>query len=335
MTPATIRDVAKKAGVSVATVSRVLNKSATVSEKTYQRVLAAIAELDYSPSPIARRLSIGRTHTIGVLIPFLTLPSTVERLRGIQSVFDESEYDLILFSAETCTKVDFYLDELSRRDRVDGVILFSLHPDDTHVERFRKSEVPVVLVDATHPELSSVIVDDVAGGYQATCHLIELGHKRIAYLSDYLENPFGFVSMGQRFEGYRRALDEVGIPLRPEYHREGELGGREVLPIAKQLLSLPERPTAVFAASDTHAVGVMKAAHELGIKVPEELSVIGYDGIRDSEYLEITTVRQPLFDSGVVSGNLLLSALTEEKETKSQVILPTELIVRGTTVPPK
>jgi DNA-binding LacI/PurR family transcriptional regulator len=335
MTPATIRDVAKQAGVSVATVSRVLNKSFTVREGTSQKVLAVIEELDYSPSPTARRLSIGRTHTVGVIIPFLTLPSFVERLRGVESALAESEYDLVLFSADTPTKVDHYFSELSRRDRADGVIIISLHPDEIYVTRFRKSAMPAVLLDAQHPDISSIVVDDVAGGYKATRHLIELGHTRIAYLSDYLDNPFKFVAMRHRFQGYHQALEEASISYRPEYQKQGELGGREAVAIAKQMLVEPDRPTAIFAASDIHAVGVLKAAQELNIRVPQDLSVIGFDGIRDSEHLDITTVCQPLFDSGVVSVNTLLSAINEPSDIPEKIVLPTKLIVRGTTVPPR
>ena len=334
MTPATIRDVAKQAGVSVATVSRVLNKSYSVREGTSQKVLAVIEDLDYSPSPTARRLSIGRTHTVGVIIPFLTLPSFVERLRGVESALAVSEYDLVLFSADTPEQVDHYFNDLSRRDRADGVIIISLHPDETYVARFRKSAMPAVLLDAQHPDISSIVVDDVAGGYKATQHLIELGHTRIAYLSDYLDNPFKFVAMRHRFQGYHQALEEAGISYRPEYQKQGELGGREAVAIAKQMLVEPDRPTAIFAASDIHAVGVLKAAQELNIRVPQDLSVIGFDGIRDSEHLDITTVCQPLFDSGVVSVNTLLSAINEPSDVPEKIVLPTKLIVRGTTVPP-
>jgi LacI family transcriptional regulator len=334
MTPATIRDVAKKAGVSVATVSRVLNNSPTVTEQTHARVMEAIKELDYSPSQIARRLSLGRTHTIAVILPYLTLPSFVERLRGVQYALAESQYDLILFSAETPAKVDHYLNDLSRRERIEGIIVISLQLEYLQVSRFRNSQVHVVLVDARHPEVSSIVVDDVAGGYMATRYLIELGHRRIAFLSDYLDNPFNFVAMRHRFQGYRQALEESAIHFRSEYHQQGELGGREAYPQAKRLMMVSDRPTAIFAASDIHAVGVLKAAQELGIKVPEELSVIGYDGIRDSEYLEITTIRQPLFDSGVLSVRTLFSALEEFKQEAEQIVMPTELVVRGTTGSP-
>jgi LacI family transcriptional regulator len=335
MAAATIRDVAREAGVSVATVSRVLNNSSQVTEETYQRVQLAIDTLDYSPSQIARRLSIGRTHTIGVVVPFLTLPSYVERLRGVEASLADSEYDLILFSADTPEKVDSYFTELSRPDRTDGVIVISLKPSDYHAKRYQEADIPLVLVDALHQDFTSIIVDDSAGGYSATNYLLELGHEKIAYLCDHLDNPFGFIAMRKRFEGYQKALDEAGVIFRPEYLQQGELGGREAVSLAMKMLSADDPPTAIFAASDIHAVGVLKAAQELGIRVPDELSVIGYDGIRDSEYLEITTIHQPLFNSGMVSVEMLLDCLDENKNIERRRVLPTKLVVRGTTTSPK
>ncbi|MGW8143847.1 MAG: LacI family DNA-binding transcriptional regulator [Anaerolineales bacterium] len=334
MAAATIRDVAKQAGVSVATVSRVLNNSPLVSEETNKKVQTAIDALDYSPSQIARRLSIGRTQTIGVIVPFLTLPSYVERLRGVESILATSEYDLVLFTADTPEKVNSYFRELSRPERTDGVIVISLKPDDYHSKRFQEANIPLVLVDAYHPSFTSIVVDDTEGGYSATCHLIELGHTKIAYLCDHLDNPFGFIAMQNRFNGYKKALSEVGINFRPDFHQQGELGGREAVALAKKLLTAPDPPTAIFAASDIHAVGVLKAAQELGIRIPDELSVIGFDGIRDSEYLDITTIHQPLFESGVLSVELLLASLIEDSIVDKRRILPTSLIVRGTTAPP-
>ena len=332
--PATIRDVARRANVSVATVSRVINDSPLVSDGTRQKVLDIITELDYTPNPNAQRLSLGRTLTIGVILPFLTLPSFVERLRGVQNALADSGYDLILYSVESPQNIENYMRKLSRRDRIDGAIIISLQLSDAHVERFYSSDVPAVLLDAVHPRVSRVIVDDVAGGYKATRYLIGLGHRRIAFLSDYLENPFKFVAMRLRYQGYRQALAEASLPFVPEYHGQGELGGREAFQKAKNLLSLEHAPTAVFAASDTHAIGVLKAAHELGMPVPEQLSVIGYDGIRDAEYLDLTTVQQPLFDSGVESANILLASLVEPPESPLEMVLPTQLIIRGTTAPP-
>ena len=333
MPQVTIRDVARQAGVSVATVSRVLNNSPAVRPATREIVLHAIQELDYRPNLTARMLSLGRSLSIGIVLPFLTLPSFIERLRGVQFVLADSEYEMLLVSAELPERVDGCIENLLQR-QVYGTIIISIRPADQHIPQFQQSGTPVVLIDAEHPHLDSVIVDDVDGGLIATNHFIELGHRHIAFLSDYLESPFNFVSMQRRFDGYRQALSGAGIPFRADYHLQGKLGGREAYQKSIALLKLSDRPTAIFAASDTHAVGVLKAAHELGIKVPEELSVVGYDDIRDAEYLHLTTVRQHLFESGVEGANLLLSGLGVPKQKPSVVRLPVTLIERGTTAPP-
>jgi DNA-binding LacI/PurR family transcriptional regulator len=297
-------------------------------------VQAVIDDTGYRPNLTARRLSIGRTHSIGIVLPFLTLPSFVERLRGVQSVLADSEYDLVLVTAETPEKIEECINNLLSRTGVDGIIIVSITPTDKQVDQIEQQRMPVVLVDARQPTLNRVVVDDISGGYQATKYLIDLGHRRIAFLSDYLDNPFNFVSMGYRYDGYRQALEEAGIPFRPDYQSEGELGGREAYEKARILLSLPDRPTSVFAASDTHAAGVLKAAHDLGIKVPENLSVIGYDDIRDAEYLNLTTISQHLFEMGVKGAQMLMTALSSPSEHPRKISLPVELIVRGTTAKP-
>lgn len=335
MTPATIRDVAKRAGVGIGTVSRVINDSPSVREVTRQKVLQAIAELDFSPSPIARRLSLRRTLTLAVIVPFFTRPSYVERLRGIEAAIADSEYDLILFNVETPEKRDRCFRDVPRRERVDGLIIISLSPSDEDVERFLAAKVPTVLLDAHHPQMNRALGDDVAGGRMATQHLIDLGHRRIAYVSDPLENPFNFVSSRNRYAGYRDALSAAGIPFVPEYHRQDDHGRHQAHDMAKDLLTLPEPPTAIFAASDTQAMGVLEAAQELGVEVPNSLSVIGYDDVEMAEFLELTTMRQLLFESGQEAVELLLDVIdSPSAEPVCSVLLP-ELIVRGTTASPQ
>jgi len=331
VTPATIRDVAKRAGVGVGTVSRVLNDRPFVSDATHQKVLSAIEALDYTPSPIARRLSLRKTLTIAVIVPFFTRPSFVERLRGVEFALADSEYDLVLFNVETTDKRDAYFHDVPRRERVDGLLIISLSPRDADVERFLQAKVPTVLVDARHPRLSRAVIDDVAGGRLATQHLIELGHRKIAYVSDFLENPFNFVSSRDRHEGYRQALTAAGIPFQPAYHQQGEHGRQQAREMAHTLLALPDPPTAIFAASDTQAIGVLEAAQDAGVSVPEGLSVIGYDDIEIAEYLQLTTIRQPLFASGVEGVELLLEAIANPPPTAQQVHLPTRLVARRTT----
>lgn len=331
MASVTIRDVAKQAGVGVGTVSRVLNDNPFVSEATRQKVLLAIEELNYAPSPIARRLSLGKTLTIAVVAPFFTRPSVVERLRGIEYGLAETEYDLVLHNVESVERRDAYFQSLGRRERVDGLLLISLPPTDEDAERFLEAEVPVVLVDSPHPWLHQVIIDDVEGGRKAAQHLIDLGHRKIAYLSDYLESPFNFVSSRHRFEGYRQALAEADIAYCPEYQVQGEHGRGQARTMAHELLSLPDPPTAIFASSDTQAFGVLEAAQRAGVKVPDDLSVIGYDDIEVAEYLGLTTINQPLFASGVEGAKLLLEAIDKPVSHVKRVLLPTELVVRFTT----
>lgn len=333
--PATIRDVARRASVGVGTVSRVLNESPSVREETRQRVLAAIEDLDFIPNPIARQLSTGQTLTIGVILPYLTMPSYIERLRGVQSKLADSKYDLVLFAIENPTQRDAYFENLSLKSRVDGVLLISLPPNDEQASRLAKSNVPSVLIDGYHPSLYCVRPDDVQGGRIATQHLIELGHYKIAYLSDHLDTPF-HPSMRLRYQGYRETLDVENIPFNPEYQIEGDRGRLNARAMARELLSLDDPPTAIFAASDTQAIGAIEAAVELGFHVPKDLSVVGYDDIRDAAYLELTTIDQHLVASGVEGAKMLLDLLDDSKQgIQSKQTISVDLVVRGSTRPPK
>jgi DNA-binding LacI/PurR family transcriptional regulator len=329
--PATIRDVAREANVGVGTVSRVLNDSPAVREETRQKVLAAIETLDYTPNPIARRLSTGQTLTIGVILPYLTLPSYIERLRGVQTTLADSEYDLVLFDIEHPSQRDAYFQNLSLKSRVDGVLLISLPPNDEQAERLTRSNIPTVLIDAYHPDLACVYPDDIEGGRIATRHLIELGHRKIAYLSDYLKTPF-HPSMRLRYQGYRQALSEAGIPFEPKYQVEGDRGRDHARVMARELLAMADPPTAIFAASDTHAIGIIDVCHDLGVRIPKDLSVIGYDDIRDAAYVDLTTIDQHLVQSGSEGVRMLFELLADPySDGQRKQILSVDLVVRGTT----
>jgi DNA-binding LacI/PurR family transcriptional regulator len=273
--------------------------------------------------------------TIGVITPFFTRSSYVERLRGVESVLSQSEYDFIIYNVETVDRRDKYFREIPRRERIDGMMIMSLPPTDEDAERFAKANVPTILVDATHPNLSRVIIDDMDGGYKATMHLIELGHRKICYISDYMKNsPFHFMPVQDRYQGYRNALADAGIEFNPHYYKQGKLSEQEAQRLALEVLSLPNPPTAIFAYSDTQALGVMRAAQDLGIEVPKQLSVIGYDDIELAEYLHLTTMRQNLFLSGVKGAELMLTAVSGQNTSPQQITLPTELVKRRTTAPP-
>ena len=331
----TIADVAAHAGVGAGTVSRVLNDRPKVSPGTRARVLAAIELLDYRPNPLARGLSLGRSQTFGVVVPFFTHASAIERLRGIVAALRDSRYDLVLFNVESPVHRDEHLAALTGRDRADGLLVMSLPLAPTQLQRLRAAEVPVVLVDAVGDDVTCVVTDDVEGGRLATRHLVELGHREIAFIGDSSDNAFGFTSSAKREEGYREVLRDAGIRLRRSLVRHGphdRLAGRR---LTDELLAQRTPPTAIFAASDALAVGVLEAARASGVRVPEDLSVVGFDDIELAAYAGLTTVRQPLFDSGYLGARLLLDMLDSGRRVTAQHHLDLDLVERTTTAAPR
>jgi len=327
---ATIAEVAKRAGVGVATVSRVLNASPAVRDQTRQRVLDAIADLDYAPNAAARALSTGRTESVGVVAPFFTRPSVMERLRGVSHVLAGSRYQLVLFDVERPGQ-----DSRSFRDlpgALDGLLSISLCPTDEDLERFEAAGTPIVLVDHPHERVPAVHTDDVAGGRLATEHLLELGHRRIAFVGDLEHNYHGFTSSAMRRVGYQEALAAAGVDPDPALTCRTAHGREPAAALAGELLASPSRPTAVFAASDTQAVGVLEAARELGLQIPGDLSIVGYDDIELARYAGLTTVAQPLEESGARGAELLLAALDGTTPIGHQ--LPVRLVARSTTSAP-
>ena len=331
----TISDVAARAGVGAGTVSRVLNDSPNVSAATRARVREAIEVLGYRPSPLARGLSRGRCQTLGVVVPFFTEPSAVERLRGVVAALTDSRYDLVLFNVESPAHRDEHFAALTRRDRADGLLVLSLPPPPGELARLVAAGLPVVLVDARGEGVPQVVTDDVEGGRIATRHLVELGHERIAFLGDEPENGFGFVSSAERAQGYFEVLAEAGIRLDPTLVRYGHHDRSVAEGLAAQLLARRRRPTAIFAASDVQALGVLDAARRAGLDVPGDLSVVGFDDVEVAAYAQLTTIRQPLFESGQLGARMLLAALEGSGLPSPEVHrLPLELVVRATTAPP-
>lgn len=337
---ATIAEVAARAGVGIGTVSRVLNNSPAVSPATRERVLAVIRDLDYHPNQLARRFSLGQTSTIGIVVPFFTRPSAVERLKGLVDALGTSRYDLVLFNIDSPSKRLEHVRNLARRGRTDGIIVISLPLAEAEITQFRAAGVPVVGVDVRLADLPHIFIDNRRGGYLATRHLLDRGHTRIAFVGDLMPEPYGFTSSQDRFHGYRQALEEAALPIRPEYVRSGLHGRDEGRQLTAELMALPTPPTAIFAASDTQAVGVLEAARMSGVPVPRTLSVIGFDDIEIAPYVGLSTIRQPLYQSGVLAARMLLQALRAHKGAAQGsdgdgrgVELPLELISRHTTGP--
>lgn len=327
----TIRDVARHAKVGVGTVSRVLNDSPLVSEDARRRVHRTIDELGYRRSSTARNLSLGRTQMIGVVAPFFTSNSVLERLRGVvNKLRDHSDYDLVLFDVETIPQRNDAFSSFARTDRVDGLLVMSLRPTDEEIESFRREGMPVVLVDVRHPALPRVVIDDVLGGQIAAEHLLGRGHTRIGFIGD-APTPFGFTSSEHRQQGMARALRRAGVKRRDEYEMRGVHGREPAREMAERLLRLPDPPTAIFAASDVQAMGALAAARSMRVRVPQDLAVIGFDDIEVAEVLGLTTVHQPLRETGARGVELLLSAIDGIGAEPTEELAPLNVIARRTT----
>ena len=326
----TIRDVARHAGVSAATVSRVLNDSPLVLEPTRERVQAAVDELGYRLNATARNLSIGRAMAIGVVVPFFTAPSVIERLRGVVERLgrgERREYDLMLFDVEAPEQRPFQ--QLVGRDRVAGLLIISLAVSDDEVAALARDELPAVLVDSAHPALSRVVIDNMRGGELAAEHLLERGHRRIGFVGDHPDNSYGFTSSEDRRRGFHAALARAGVE--PVAERLGPHGREHAGELAEQLLTLPDPPSAIFAASDLQAIGVLKAAERLDIGVPDELAVIGFDDVDLAEIVGLTTIRQPLREGGALAADLLLAAIEDRTRAPVEIAQALTVIERRTT----
>jgi DNA-binding LacI/PurR family transcriptional regulator len=336
--PATIADVAAASGVGVGTVSRVINGATNVREATRAKVLKVIEQLRYRPSHLAAALSRGTPRTVAIVVPQLTRPSVVMRLAGALAVLDEQEYDTVVCNVDTPQQRDHHLAALTSRHRADGVIVVSLQLSGQQLASFRHAGVPLVTVDALAPGVPQTVTDDVAGGRLATEHLLSLGHRRIGFVGDTMRGAaaasrigLGFVTSQHRLTGYRQALAASGVRYDPALVRRGPHGPANAEALAGELLALPEPPSAIFAASDTQAMGVLTAADRSGVAVPGRLSVVGFDDIESAALLGLSTVRQPLADSGAQGARRLCVLMHGGRVIPLRQQLALEVVPRSTT----
>lgn len=339
MRPPTIRDVAREAGVGIGTVSRVLNNSHQVTPETRERVLNAIQMLGFKPNPVARQLPRKtRVRNVGVVLPFLTDHSFVERLRGVQLALQSNSntYELILYNISAPDHYDDLLTSIVQQGLVEGVVIFSLNLDSDQQTRLDDAGIAYVGTSDHCPNSYPCVgIDSVAGGFLVTKHLLELGHKRIAYIGDTFPSPYGFMTSIDRYAGYEQALAAHDIALNADYVRLGGYGRDAAQVLTTELLNRPEPPTAIFAMSDIQAMGCMAAIREAGWRVPDDISVAGYDDIEISRYLGLTTVRQHLEASGQLAMNYLLFLLDDPGSEPTLTLPAQELVVRDTTAPPR
>jgi LacI family transcriptional regulator len=328
----TISEVAKEANVSRATVSHVINNTRFVSEETRQRVEQAINELGYRPNVLARSLRLGETLTLGLILPDSSNTFFAEIGRSIENAAFESGYNVIFCNSdEDPEKESLYIDVLTEK-QVDGIILVPtcIHCD--AIRSLKKLQVPVVLVDRELSDLAldTVIVDNLMGGLKATKYLISLGHQRIACIS----GPSSINPSAQRLQGYQQALKEADIQFDESLIRVGEFSAQSGWSLGNDLLSMAEPPTAVFACNDMMAIGLLRSAHEKGIRVPNDLSLIGFDDIESVSFTNppLTTIAQPKIEMSRKAVQFLIQRINNPQHDSQFEILPVSLVVRGSCV---
>jgi DNA-binding LacI/PurR family transcriptional regulator len=326
----TIYDVAKQAGVSIATVSRMLNAPSKVNGETRERILAAIDALGFIPKAEARARALRRTGRIGVISPFFTAPSFVQRLRGIAEALSADKFELVIYTVDSADHLKSFLSSLPLTGNLDGLIILSLPVDDADGRRLVEHSLPTVLVEFPHPSLSSVEIDDVLGGRIAAQYLLGKGHRRLAFLGDTDLPEYSIHPVSQRLVGFRQVLKEAEIELPDVFVRLAPYSQEQTRQVATELLSLSQPPTAIFAATDFQALGVLKAARQLKVQVPEQLAVIGFDDLDIAEYADLTTIRQHLDESGRLAVEILLAQIKSPSRPSRHVKLPLTLIERQT-----
>jgi LacI family transcriptional regulator len=331
----TIADVAADAGVGVGTVSRVLNGGGQVRESTLRAVLDSIDRLGYRPSHAAAALVRGTPRTVALLVAHLTRPSTVVRVASALAVLEEQGYDTIVCNVDSPAARDRHLEALLPTHRADGVLAICLPLSPGQLGQFARAGVALASVDAANPGVPQTVIDDVAGGELATGHLIGLGHRRIGFVGDMASGRppagLGFTSSAHRLRGYKQALAGAGIAAEPGLIRRGPHSTAAAAEHAAELLKSPHPPSAIFAASDTQAIGVLAAADRLGVPVPGRLSVTGFDDIESAAFLGLSTVRQPLALSGAEGARRLCELLRGEKVRPVRQELPIELMARDSS----
>ncbi len=323
----TIKEVSRLAGVSISTVSRVLNDTVPVADETKRRVLNAVQKLDYQPNAFARGLVTNRSGGVGVTVNDLSSPYFGTLLKGVEEVIEEAGMHLIVASGHAKAETERRAVEFLKQRRTDALIIHSEELPDADLLNWAKGDIPILVIGRYIAELakSCVYLDNETGGRLATRHLLEKGHRRIAHIT----GPLSIHDSRERLVGYRRALEEAGLNYEEDFVVEAdfmEAGGQIA---TKRLLERKLDFSAIFVANDQMAVGVLQTLREAGLRVPEDISLVGFDDVLLARYLypALTTIRQPLFEMGQAAAKLALAAL-DGKEMGVRRKFEPELIVR-------
>ena len=316
-----IYDVARHADVSITTVSRVMNSPDKVRATTRARVLAAIDELRFVPHAEAAARARKMQGRIGVVAPFFTYPSFSQRLQGVAAALTALPYDLTVYVIDSSERRDHTLRSLALTQRLDGLIVMALPFGPDLVRQIAASSMETVLIEGDETSFASINIDNAAGGALVARYFLAQGHTRCAFVGDGILPDYAVPTSDQRLAGYHRALADAGVDLPPAWVARGPHGLEPARQMAQQWLASAHPPTAIFAASDTR---------DLGVAVPTQLAVIGFDDLPIADYIGLTTIRQPLEESGHLAVELVLARLTDPSRTPPAVRLPLELVRRDT-----
>jgi len=329
---ATIKDVARAAGVSTATVSHVLNETRYVSEELRERVLRAVAELNYRPSALAASLRTKRSQSILLMIPDIANPFFPPMVRGVQDVLERKQFATIIGNTDRRRDRELAFLDLAIRTEADGMIINATNITYDDLVPLLAQGIQIVMIGAhiDHPDLDIVHIDARKGAYDAVTHLIKLNHRRIGFVTGTLST----YSVRRRYEGYQDAMNEAGLPVRDgwvvedTYDQEGGYRGTQ------RLLTHPMRPTAIFAVADIMALGVIRALHDANLSVPDDVSVVGFDNISEATVVTpaLTTVNQPKYDMGCCAAELLVERIEQPTQREAKrIVMEHHLVVRQST----
>ena len=328
----TIYDVAREANVSMATVSRVVNGNPNVKPTTRKKVLEAIDRLGYRPNAVARGLASKKTTTVGVIIPDISSIFFSELARGIEDIATMYKYNIILSNSDQNTDKELHLFNTMLGKQVDGIVFMGGNIKEELVQEFEKSPVPLVLAASFDKEdkIPAVTIDYEQAAYDAVKTLLETGHNHIGYVSGPFEEP---VNGEKKLDGYKRALAEAGMPFEEELVVEGDYTYDSGIEAVEKLLTLSNRPTAIFVGTDEMALGVIHGAQDKGLQIPEDIEVVGFDNTRLATMVrpQLTTVVQPMYDIGAVAMRLLTKLMNKEIVEETNVVLPHRIEKRRST----
>ncbi|HEU5141005.1 MAG TPA: catabolite control protein A [Bacillales bacterium] len=329
---ATIYDVASEAGVSMATVSRVVNGNPNVKPSTRKKVLDAIERLGYRPNAVARGLASKKTTTVGVIIPDISNIFFSELARGIEDIATMYKYNIILCDSDQNKEKELHLFNTLLEKQVDGIVFMGGRISDEHITEFKQSPVPVVLAATVDEqgETPSVNIDYKQAVYDAVSDLIQKGHQRVAMVSGPLSDP---INGHYKFEGYRQALDEADLSFDDQFVAIGDYSYDSGIEAVESFMKLEDKPSAIFVGSDEMALGVIHGAMDAGYQVPEDVEVISFNNTRLALMVRptLTTVVQPMYDIGAVAMRLLTKYMSDEEVEDHAVVLPHRIEYRNST----